>query len=396
MAAALRNEDAIVVLALALDTAIAVIDALTPVVLINLVVVGPLVAAVRSTPRGTAVVSAYALALALYRASRTGSSARPTTSYAERDRLDRRAGDLGLLRAQPPRGRAGARRAAGAHDARARRLARRGGDAAPRRRRARPGAGRPLRVRPRRPRDAPGGPHRRDAGRRAARPAGRACRAGIAEVLRDGLGRACRPRTRRSGRRLRRWSPSLSARGRTFGVITLVYRRRWASRASRGTTSRSSRELARRCALAVDNARLYSERGHIAHTLQVEPDARTPARRARLRGRRALPCDGGGRPRSAATSSTSSSAQGRLLDRRDRRRVGQGRRRRRPFTALVRYTCANAGVSAGRRPSDVMRDLNAAVLRERYRTASARWRSRACTPATPGGRRSAWAATRRR
>src|SRR3954454_6279259 len=58
--------DWVVVVALALDTAIAVIDAVTPVVLINLVVFGPLIAAVRTGPRGTALVSAYAVALAVY------------------------------------------------------------------------------------------------------------------------------------------------------------------------------------------------------------------------------------------------------------------------------------------------------------------------------------------
>jgi len=58
--------DWVVVAALLVDTAIAVIDAVTPVVLINLVVIGPLVAAVRSRARGTALVGAYALGLAIY------------------------------------------------------------------------------------------------------------------------------------------------------------------------------------------------------------------------------------------------------------------------------------------------------------------------------------------
>ena len=53
-------------LALLVDTLLAIVDAFTPVVLINLLIFGPLVAAFRTTPRTTAFVSAYAVALAVY------------------------------------------------------------------------------------------------------------------------------------------------------------------------------------------------------------------------------------------------------------------------------------------------------------------------------------------
>jgi len=58
--------DAVLVLALGVDTALAVVDALTPVVLLNLLIFGPLVAAFRASSRTTAIVSVYALALAIY------------------------------------------------------------------------------------------------------------------------------------------------------------------------------------------------------------------------------------------------------------------------------------------------------------------------------------------
>jgi hypothetical protein len=62
-----RRNDAVLWIALGFDTALAIVDALTAsVVLINLLIVGPLVAAFRTPPRTTAGVAAYALALALY------------------------------------------------------------------------------------------------------------------------------------------------------------------------------------------------------------------------------------------------------------------------------------------------------------------------------------------
>jgi hypothetical protein len=61
-----RKDDVVLWIALAVDTALAIVDALTPVVLINLLIFGPLVAAFRARPRPTALVAVYALALALY------------------------------------------------------------------------------------------------------------------------------------------------------------------------------------------------------------------------------------------------------------------------------------------------------------------------------------------
>jgi serine phosphatase RsbU (regulator of sigma subunit)/PAS domain-containing protein len=60
-----RSADALLAVALVVDTVIAIVDAVTPVVLLNLLVFGPLVAAFRSRPRTTALVAAYAVVLAL-------------------------------------------------------------------------------------------------------------------------------------------------------------------------------------------------------------------------------------------------------------------------------------------------------------------------------------------
>src|SRR6185295_3935648 len=60
-----RSADVLLVIALAVDTVLAIVDAVTPIVLLNLLVFGPLVAAFRSRPRTTALVAVYALVLAL-------------------------------------------------------------------------------------------------------------------------------------------------------------------------------------------------------------------------------------------------------------------------------------------------------------------------------------------
>ena len=57
-AGAAHSADAILIAALAVDTALAVIDAVTPIVLLNLLIFGPLVAAFRASARTTAIVSA--------------------------------------------------------------------------------------------------------------------------------------------------------------------------------------------------------------------------------------------------------------------------------------------------------------------------------------------------
>jgi len=58
----------------------------------------------------------------------------------------------------------------------------------------------------------------------------------------------------------------LTARGRVFGVMTLVFAE--SGRRYGPADLALAEDLARRAALAVDNARIYQERDHIARTLQ--------------------------------------------------------------------------------------------------------------------------------
>jgi serine phosphatase RsbU (regulator of sigma subunit)/anti-sigma regulatory factor (Ser/Thr protein kinase) len=58
--------DGVLVVAFLIDTTIAIVDAFTPILLVNLVVAGPLIAATRATPRRTAWIALYALALGIY------------------------------------------------------------------------------------------------------------------------------------------------------------------------------------------------------------------------------------------------------------------------------------------------------------------------------------------
>jgi serine phosphatase RsbU (regulator of sigma subunit) len=58
--------DGVLVIAFLIDTTIAIVDAFTPILLVNLVVVGPLIAATRATPRRTAAIALYAVALGIY------------------------------------------------------------------------------------------------------------------------------------------------------------------------------------------------------------------------------------------------------------------------------------------------------------------------------------------
>src|SRR3954470_17407081 len=60
------SADVLLWVAVVVDTLLAVIDAVTPVVLLGLLIFGPLVAAFRTRPRTTALVAIYAVALALY------------------------------------------------------------------------------------------------------------------------------------------------------------------------------------------------------------------------------------------------------------------------------------------------------------------------------------------
>jgi PAS domain S-box-containing protein len=61
---------------------------------------------------------------------------------------------------------------------------------------------------------------------------------------------------------------ALRARGRTFGTLTLANAE--SGRLFQQADVQLAEELARRAGLAIDNARLYTERSRIAHTLQVK------------------------------------------------------------------------------------------------------------------------------
>ncbi|MEA2316144.1 MAG: hypothetical protein QOD44_333 [Solirubrobacteraceae bacterium] len=281
-----------VVVALLLDTAIAVVDALTSVVLINLVVFGPLVAAVRSTARATALVSVYALALGIYEGI-------PHGIFATPDHVARCAAIAvtGLLATWAARLRD--RRAE--QERRAALLAEAGAllnasldEAATLRSVARlavpeiadwcavdvvepSGALTPIVAAHADPAKAQMAQEMR---RRYAPPSGE--RHGVHEVVRTGqaqlhpaigddllVATAHDPEHLAALRELGMASAMLVpmfAQGRTLGAITFV-----AAESGRRFGDRDlelATELARRCALAVDNARLYRERGRVARTLQ--------------------------------------------------------------------------------------------------------------------------------
>jgi PAS domain S-box-containing protein len=61
---------------------------------------------------------------------------------------------------------------------------------------------------------------------------------------------------------------ALRARGRTFGTLTLANAE--SGRLFQDADVQLAEELARRAGMAIDNARLYTERSRIAHTLQVK------------------------------------------------------------------------------------------------------------------------------
>jgi serine phosphatase RsbU (regulator of sigma subunit)/anti-sigma regulatory factor (Ser/Thr protein kinase) len=284
--------DRVVVAALLLDTAIAVVDAVTAVVLINLVVFGPLVAAVRSGPRGTALVSAYALVLAIYEGI-------PHHIFATPDHVVRCAGIAvtgalaiwgALLR---ERRAAEQRRAALLAEAGALLNASLDEDATLRSvaRLVVPeiadwcavdvvepcGTIRPIvaaHVDPAKVRMA-------DEMRRRYPPPANDAR-GVAGVIRTGraelyetIGDEALAATAHDARHLELLDAlgmtsamvvPMCARGRVLGAITLVAAE--SHRRFDGADLALADELARRCALALDNARLYRERGQVARTLQ--------------------------------------------------------------------------------------------------------------------------------
>jgi serine phosphatase RsbU (regulator of sigma subunit)/anti-sigma regulatory factor (Ser/Thr protein kinase) len=203
-------------------------------------------------------------------------------------------------------------------------------------------------------------------GARGGRPPGFAAD-GIAEVLKTGRPQLY-PAVAAPGVTSAMVVP-LTARGRTLGALTL------ATNGSRRTFDADdlalAEELARRCALAVDNARLYGERSHVARTLQgslVPPRLpRVPGFEVAARFHAAgedvqvggdffdvFETDDGG------WAVVIGDVSGKGAD-------------AAAITALARYTVRAVAVH-GRRPSTVLRELNDAVLRhdldDRFLTAA--------------------------
>jgi serine phosphatase RsbU (regulator of sigma subunit)/anti-sigma regulatory factor (Ser/Thr protein kinase) len=379
-----RSFDWVVGVALALDTAIAVVDAVTAVVLINLVVFGPLVAAIRSGPRGTALVSAYALALAIYEGI-------PHDIFGTPDHVVRCAGiavtgALAIWGAWlRERAAAGQRRAALLADAGALLNASLDADATLRSvaRLVVPeiadwcavdvvepsGAIRPIvaaHVDPAKVRKA-------EELRRRYPPSADEAH-GVVEVIRTGraelhptIGDELLAATARDAEHLgllrelgmtSAMVVPICARGRALGAITLVAAE--SGRRLGADDLALADELARRCALAVDNARLYRERGRVARALQR---SLLPARMPEVPGFEVgarfhavgedieaggdffdlFAADGGWAAMIGDVAGKGAEAAA--------------------VTALARHT-VRAVAAHDRRPSDVLRALNDAMLRQ--------------------------------
>jgi serine phosphatase RsbU (regulator of sigma subunit)/anti-sigma regulatory factor (Ser/Thr protein kinase) len=338
--------DLVLAAAFVVDTVIAVVDAFTDVVLINLVVAGPLIAATRTGPRRTALIAAYAVALGIYEGI-------PHHILGDPDHVVRVSaialtGGLAVwsawLRVR--------REAAQRHTAL---LAEAGAlvnasldDAATMSEVARlvvpaladccvvhvldrEGAPRCLAV--------------AEADARAA-PLAAELRAGAAADLdREALGITALE------------VAPMVARGRelgTFTVATVAPRRDFDD-----TARATARELALRCALALDNAHQYRERSHVARTLQ---DSLLPARLPRVPGfevaarfHAGSDIDVGGDFLDVfPVAGTWAAAVGDVSGK------GAGAA---AVTALARYTL-RAVADGERPPSAVLRALNAALLRE--------------------------------
>jgi len=370
--------DWVLAAAFAIDTAIAVIDARTDLVLIGLVVVGPLIAATRAGPRRTALVSLYAVALALYEgyphhifgspdhlvrcAAIALTGALAVWSAWLRERRESTQQQAALLAEAGPLLNASLDDAATMRnivDLVVHRLAdccavytfdRRGsvddvvvaaGDS----------TGDPVAAALRRAR--PPAAHAGPAGR--ARDADRAGGEvdALVEVLRD-LGEHDEDLAALRSSRTTIVVPMVS-RGRTLGAMTLVSLdpRRHYDEIDRAIAL----ELASRCANALDNAGLYKERSNVARTLQ---DSLLPARLPEISGVEVaarfhagddievggdffdvFPCgDGWAAVIGDVTGKGAEAAA---------------------ITALARYTVR--AVADGREPSAVLRALNDALLR---------------------------------
>ena len=149
-----------------------------------------------------------------------------------------------------------------------------------------------------------------------------------------------------------------AARGRTFGTLTPGHRASPGGRSSQADVQLAE-ELARRAGMAIDNARLYTERARIAHTLQVKllPHAcpRSPA------------LDVAARYRAAGELNEVGGDFYDVFPRVDDR-VGDGRRRRRraraPRPPPSRRWCATRCAPRRRTtaPPGTLRRLNTAML----------------------------------
>ncbi len=127
----------------------------------------------------------------------------------------------------------------------------------------------------------------------------------------------------------------LTARGRTLGALTLVSA---GSGRHFGTADLAlAEELARRAGLALDNARLFAERDHVARGVAVEPPAAVVAGDPRCAARGALSRRRGGQ-RGRRRLLRRLPGRPERMDARDRRRERQGSgsgRDRRPRPAHV-------------------------------------------------------------
>src|SRR4051812_47904574 len=151
----------------------------------------------------------------------------------------------------------------------------------------------------------------------------------------------------------------MTARGRTFGTLTLVSSE--SGRLFEAADVQLAEELARRAGVAIENSRLYTERTRIAHTLQVKllperlPDVPGVLLAARYRAAGELNEVGGDFydvfPRSGTDWAL---VVGDVS--------GKGAEAA-AITALARYTLRAAAMDEGA-PSDALRRLNGAMLKD--------------------------------
>jgi PAS domain S-box-containing protein len=174
----------------------------------------------------------------------------------------------------------------------------------------------------------------------------------------------------------------LNARGRLLGAMSLGFERPL-ERAEGLAVVRLFEEFARRAALAIDNARLYEERAHVARTLQQSLlPSELPAVEGLELAARYLPA-GEGNEVGGDFYDGFATADGWALVIGDV--CGKGAEAA-AVTALARYT-VRAAVLHARSPSTVLRDVNEAILRQglEYRFCTVLFA--ALTPRGDGGMR---------